>query len=165
MRFEVGDRVVHPKHGVGHVVRLEERHFGREDTRLYYRVAIENGTIWVPVGAPECGLRKLTSRGDLARYGNVLKSRPAHLSSNYRQRQLELTERMRMSSFRARCEVVRDLSALGWRKPLGESSAVLLRAAHEVLDAEWAAVKGLTVHEAAHQIEALLLEGKRAYMG
>ncbi len=163
MRFEVDDQVVHPKHGVGRVVRLEERRFGQEVTRLYYRVALGNGTIWVPVDATECGLRKLTSRGDLARFGSVLRGRPTPLSSNHRQRQLELLERMKLSSFKARCEVVRDLSALGWRKPLGESSAVLLRAAHIALDEEWAAVEGLTVHEAAHRIEALLLEGKQAY--
>jgi CarD family transcriptional regulator len=164
MRFQVDDQVVHPKHGVGRVVRLEERRFGQEATRLYYRVALANGTIWVPVDASDCGLRKLTSRRELPRYGSVLKSRPTPLSTNHRQRQLELLERMKLSSLQARCEVVRDLAALGWRKPLGESSAVLLRAAHAALDEEWAAVEGLTVHEATREVEALLLEGKRAYL-
>jgi RNA polymerase-interacting CarD/CdnL/TRCF family regulator len=106
----------------------------------------------------------LTSRGDLARYRSVLKGRPTPLSANYRQRQLELQERMKESSFRARCEIVRDLAALGWHKPLGESSALLLRAAHGALDEEWAAVEGLSVHDAAREVEALLLEGKLAHM-
>lgn len=164
MRFEVGDRVVHPKHGVGRVINLEERRFGQAAARLYYRVALANGTLWVPVDADECGLRKLTSKHHLTQYGSLLRSRPAPLSSNPRQRQLELAERMKLSSFQARCEVVRDLAALGWYKPLGESSSVMLRAAHAALDEEWAAVEGLSTHEASRQVEALLLEGKQAYM-
>jgi len=164
MPFEVDEGVVHPKHGVGRVVKLEEKQFGQGTPRLYYRVALSNGTIWVPVDGHRGGLRKLTSKGDLARYRRLLRSRPTPLSPNHRQRQLELLERMKQSSFQARCEVVRDLAALSWHKPLGESSATLLRAAHGALDEEWAAVEGMSVHEAARVVEALLLEGKQAYM-
>lgn len=164
MVFEVDDQVVHPKHGVGRVVRLEEKQFGQNAPLLYYRVALSNGTIWVPVDRAGGGLRKLTSKNDLARYRGLLRSRPSPLSPNHRLRQLELLERMKQSSFKARCEVVRDLTALSWNKPLGESSSALLHAAHGALDEEWAAVTGVSVHEAAREVEALLLEGKRAYM-
>jgi len=164
MSFEVDERVVHPKHGVGRVVRLESKQVGLGSERLYYRVALSKGTIWVPVEGSPGGLRKLTAKGDLGQYRRLLRSRPTPLSPNHRQRQLELLERMKQSSFRARCEVVRDLAALSWHKPLGESVAALLRAAHGVLDEEWAAAEGLSVHEATREVEALLQEGKQAYM-
>ena len=164
MPFKIDERVVHPTHGIGRVIEVESKQFGQSDEQLYYRIAISNGTIWVPVDGSPGGLRKLTSKDELPRYRRLLRSRPTPLSPNHRQRQLELLERMKQSSFRARCEVVRDLAALGWRKPLGESSAVLLRAAHGALDQEWAAVEGMTVHEATREVEALLQEGKQAYM-
>jgi RNA polymerase-interacting CarD/CdnL/TRCF family regulator len=164
MPFSNGDQVVHCKHGLGRVLMTESRRFGPGSERLYYRVAISNGTIWVPVDGAQCGLRRLTAKGDLERYRRLLASRPTPLSSNYRQRQIELSERMKQSSFQAKCEVVRDLAALGWREPLRESLAALLRDARGAVDEEWAAVEGLTVHEATREIEALLLKGKRAYM-
>ena len=163
MRFEVNDWVVHPQHGVGRVVKLESREFDPGTARLYYEVAISKGTIWVPVDGPPSGIRKLTAKHDLAQYRSVLKSRPKPLGTDHRQRQLELTGRLRQGTFQARCEVVRDLTAHSWDKPLGEGSATLLRTAHEVLYQEWAAAEGLSLSEATHEIEALLLEGRQTY--
>lgn len=163
IRFEVDERVVHPQHGLGRVVKLEHRQLGEGTPRLYYEVAISNGTIWVPVEGPTSGLRRLTTKRDLDQYRGVLKSRPAPLSADHRQRQHELTDRLRNGSLQARCEVVRDLTALGWHKPLGEGSATLLRNTHERLDQEWAVAEGLSLSDATLEIHALLLEGKARY--
>lgn len=163
MAFKVDDWVVHPKHGVGRVVKIENRQFGSGTAQPYYEISLPNGTVWVPVEASSCGLRKLTAKDDLARYRNVLKSRPATLNADHRQRQIELTDRLRQGSLQARCEVVRDLSALGWYKPLGEGNAALLRVAHQVLYQEWAMADGVSLSEATHEVEALLQEGKSMY--
>jgi RNA polymerase-interacting CarD/CdnL/TRCF family regulator len=163
MPIAVHDWVVHPQHGVGRVVKLETRQFGPGNAQRYYEVAIPTGTIWVPVEGHPGGLRKLTAKRDLAKYRGLLKSRPAPLAPDHRQRQLALLERLKVSSFAARCEVVRDLTAHGWHKPLNEASGVLLRNAHHVLCAEWAAAEGLSLVEASQEVEALLLEGKNTY--
>lgn len=161
--FKSDDWVVHPQHGIGRVVKLETRQFGQTSAQPYYEIALTKGTIWVPVDGPANGLRKLTSKADMGRYRGVLKSRPKPLATDHRRRQLELTDRLKESSFGARCEIVRDLTAHSWAKPLGESSAGLLRLAHEVLDQEWAAAQGLSLTEAAHEVQALLLEGRQKY--
>src|SRR5512134_2915143 len=58
--FEIGDQVVHPQHGVGQIVRLEDREFERGNTRRYYEIDIPGGsTVWVPVGLSNSGLRRL----------------------------------------------------------------------------------------------------------
>jgi RNA polymerase-interacting CarD/CdnL/TRCF family regulator len=163
MTFSVHDRVVHPSHGIGTVVRLATRQFDAGITRLYYEIALSKGTIWVPADGDAGGLRLLTSKTDLARYRNLLSSRPAALAADHRQRQLEVSERLKVGTLRARCEVVRDLTAYSWKKPLCQSSAVLLRKAQEALDEEWAAATELPVHEVARQVQALLLEGRRAF--
>jgi RNA polymerase-interacting CarD/CdnL/TRCF family regulator len=163
MPIKINDWVVHPQHGVGRVVKLETRQFGPGTKRRYYEISIPTGTIWVPVEGPPSGLRKLTAKGELSRYRGLLRSRPTPLASDHRQRQLELVERLKESSFAARCEVVRDLTAHSWHKPLNESSGILLRSARQVLCAEWAAAEGLSLVEATHEVEALLLEGRTTY--
>ena len=163
MPFAVNERVVHPLHGVGRVVRLATRQFDAGTTRMYYEIALTKGTIWVPVEGSAGGLRALTAKGELARYRSVLSSRPAPLAADHRQRQLEVSARLKQGTFRARCEVIRDLTAHAWHKPLCQSSAVLLRSAHDALDEEWAVVDELPVHEVTRQVQALLLEGRRAF--
>ncbi len=163
MEYRVNDLVVHPQHGVGRVVKLETRQFGPGTKQRYYEISIPTGTIWVPVEGPPNGLRRLTSKGELGRYRGLLRSRPTPLASDHRQRQLALVERLRESSLQARCEVVRDLTAHSWNKPLNESSGTLLRNARQVLCAEWAAAEGLSLAEAAHEIEALLVEGRKLH--
>jgi RNA polymerase-interacting CarD/CdnL/TRCF family regulator len=163
MRFEINDIVVHLQHGVGRVVELEMRQFGQETAQLYYKIAIPNGTIWVQVDGPQGRLRELTPKGDLAQYRSMLKSRPTPLATDHRRRQIELTERLKEGSFKAKCEVVRDLSALNWHKPLAESCGILLRTTRGVLCEEWAAAEGQSLVEAAREVESLLSEGRRAY--
>lgn len=163
MEFEVSDWVVHPQHGVGQVVKLEMCQFGSRTEQMYYEISIPDGCLWVQTNGSSCKLRKVTTKVDLAKYHDVLKSRPAPLTENHRQRQVELTDRLRQGSFKARCEVVRDLSALGWDKPLGDGNATLLRSAHHALDEEWAMAAGVSLREATREVQALLEEGKQLY--
>jgi RNA polymerase-interacting CarD/CdnL/TRCF family regulator len=129
----------------------------------YYEIAISTGTVWVPVEGPAGGLRRLTVKGDLDRYRDLLRGRPTPLAADHKERQIALVERIKESSFQARCEFVRDLTAHGWDKPLNESSSNLLRSARLVLCAEWAAAEGLSPGEATREVEALLLEGRQAF--
>jgi CarD family transcriptional regulator len=164
MEFKVDDWVVHPHHGVGQVVKLEVRKFDSGISQMYYEISIPNGTIWVQVEGSTCELRKVTPKDDLTKYRNLLKSNPTPLDANYRQRQLDLTERLRQGSFQARCEVVRDLSAFSWAKPLGDGNATLLRNAHQSVYEEWAVADGVSNREATREVNALLQEGKQLYM-
>ena len=165
MPFQIGDFVFHPAHGVGRIVRLEERRFDREQARLYYEVLTQKSTIWVPVETYEAvGLRQLTARPDLARYRNVLRSRPAPLEKDTYKRRRELADRLKQGSFQAVCEVVRDLTARSWRKPLNEADSASLRRAREYLCQEWAAAAGVSIAEATQEVEDLLREARQVYM-
>ncbi len=162
--FHIGDSVVHPAHGLGRVVRLAEKSFFGQEAGLYYEVTIQQGTVWVPVAVREApGLRPVTARGDLARYRGLLKGPPVSLDQDHRKRHLELVDRLRQGSFQILCEVVRDLAARGWAKPLGESDAASLRRARERLCAEWAASDGVSVAAAFQEVESLLLESRQKH--
>ena len=63
MPYQVNDYVVHPAHGVGHIVSLAMQSFFNTEARLYYEIAIERSTVWVPVDTSvSSGLRLLGLR-------------------------------------------------------------------------------------------------------
>lgn len=165
MLFKPGDRVVHPTYGVGNIVRLEERQLAADSgKRMYYVLSADRSTIWVPVDA-SAGLRTLTSRRNLEKGRTLLQGRPEPLTTDHRERRLSIGESLKTGSFQTLCEVVRDLSALGWRKPLGEADAALLHRARASLCREWAAAGQMSPEDASAEIGALLLKGRKTFAG
>jgi len=160
MNLKIGDRVVHPQYGVGHVVKLEEREFEPGVTRQYYEISIPGSTLWVPLDQPTFGLRKLTVRSEIDHCRQILSSRPLPLTEDARLRQSELSARLKEGTIVAHCEVVRDLSAYGAHKPISGTIAAFLRVAQDVLCQEWAMVEGITVGEASAEISLLLEKSK-----
>ena len=164
MEFKTGDDVVHPSHGVGNIVRLEERELGASGMCWYYVLAIGTSTVWMPVPADgSTTLRAVTRQQDLEQYRIVLSSQPTLLDRDFKKRHLALIERLTHSSFQVMCEIVRDLSALGWNKPMGETDSTLLKKVQNNLRREWAAATGLSPQEAIQEVEALLRAGQVAY--
>jgi CarD family transcriptional regulator len=155
--FEIGDQVVHPQHGVGLVVKLEDREFERGDSRRYYEIHIPGGsTVWVPVDLSNSGLRPLASKSDLIHCREILQARPSPLMEDGRVRQSALVARLKQGTIAAQCEVVRDLSAFVAHKPAYGTITGFLEAMLRVLCQEWAIVEEITPSEAAFEISSLL---------
>ena len=164
MQFKVGDQVVHASHGSGQIVAIEEKRLSGRDSRLYYAVRTSKSTVWVPVDSDGAStLRLLITNSALAHCRVLLKGRPAPLNSDRRQRYSEVTNRLRQSSFEVRCEVVRDLTAYSWPKPLGEMDGSALRKLTEAVCWEWATAADVSLLDASREIAALLQEGRLTY--
>jgi len=161
IKFAVGDHVVHPQHGVGFVAGLEEKQFEPDTARLYYVVSIPDTTLWVPVDLSTSGLRKLGLKSELEDCCQILQAAPQKLEAG-RDLLSNLSARIKQGTLIAHCEVVRDLTAFGWRKPLYGPIADYQRMILNVLCQEWAAVKGITQDEATHEINGFLKKGKAA---
>ena len=159
MKFAIGDKVVHPQHGVGFVAGLEEKQFEPNAARMYYVVSIPDTTLWVPVDLSTSGLRKLSLRSELEQGRQVLQATPQTLSPG-RDLLASLSGRIKQGTIIAQCEVVRDLTAFGWHKPLYGPLADFQRMVLNVLCQEWAAVKGVSQIEASHEIDILLKKGR-----
>jgi len=162
MPIEVGDRIIHPQHGLGRVTSLVVKQFVEGEKRPFYEISFSDSTLWVPLNLTSSGIRKLTGKSEVANCRRVLKSPAKLLESDYRLRQTELKNHLKEGTLTARCEVVRDLTAYSWHKPLSGSIAVFLQTALDVLCQEWAAVEKITPAEAAIEIQSLLEKGKRA---
>ncbi len=157
MQLKVGDSVVHPVYGIGHVVKIEEKQFSEIGALLYYCVTLPKSTVWIPVEAQATiGLRLVTAKSDLDYYRDLLKGRPVPLHEDCKQRHLELANRLNQGSFQVMCEIVRDLTAWGWQKPLGRTDIVTLKKAEESLYQEWATAKGVSLAEAIEEVKSLL---------
>lgn len=156
--FNVGTRVVHPQHGVGQVVKLEDREFGSGVTRRYYEIYISgtSSTLWVPMDPPSFGLRNLAGRSEINACRKILASRPTPLTDDARSRQSILAERLKQGTIRVQCEVVRDLYAFGEHKSLYGTMAGFFRQTQNVLCEEWAIVEGMTPAEAIQEVTSLL---------
>ena len=162
MAIEVGDRVIHPRHGLGQVTNLAVKQFVEGQKRPFYEISFPGSTLWIPLSRVSPGIRKLAKKSEIASCRAVLKASPQPLEDDYRVRQKGLNEHLKEGTLTAQCEVVRDLIAFGWHKPLNGSIATFLRTTLDVLCQEWAAVEEVTPLEASNEIHALLEKGKQA---
>ena len=158
-KFEIGDKVVHPQHGVGFIEGMEEKQFEPNDARMYYVVSIPETTLWVPVKFSSSGLRKLGSVNEIEECHRVLLAVPETLTAG-RDLLSNLSNRIKLGSLAAHCEVVRDLTAFSRQKPLYGPIADFQRMALNVLCQEWATVKGIPQADASQEINDLLKEGR-----
>ena len=155
--FKIGETVVHPQHGVGQIVELEDREFERGNVQRYYEISIPGGsTVWVPVDLPNSGLRGLAERIEIARCRKILESHPLPLAEDGRIRQSELVATLKQGTIATHCEIVRDLSASVAHKPAYGTITAFLQALQIVLCQEWAIVEGITLLEATSEISSLL---------
>lgn len=163
MQLKIGDFVVHPVYGIGHIAKVEERQFFEKKPCLYYQIILPENNIWIPVEAQKAiGLRLVTEKNDLDQYRDLLKSRPVPLNINLHQRHLELIRRLKQGSFQVVCEIVRDLTAANGRKPLNGRDTATLQKTRKNLHKEWAMAAGVSVTEAIKEIDALLLAAQQA---
>jgi CarD family transcriptional regulator len=151
------DLVVHPAHGVGQIVAIEEMEFVGKPS-LFYRVGFDKTTIWVPVENVG-GIRALTKKGDLTHYRDVLESPPESLDRDFHRRQKELETRLQNRSFQILCEVVRDLNALSGQKELNNYERNLFRRTSHSLKQEWAFSSGIPLDETNRLINDMLQRG------
>lgn len=157
MQLKIGDHVVHPAFGIGHIVEIEDKQFSDEAARQYYKVARLKHTMWTRVQAPEeSGLRRVTAKSELDYYRDVLKSLPVPLNTNLQERRLELVNRLKQGSFQAVCEVMRDLTAWSLQTPLDQADATTLQKTGDSLYQEWAAAADVSTSEAIKEIDSLL---------
>jgi CarD family transcriptional regulator len=162
MQFQIGDRVIHPIHGLGTVMTFTEQQLVGEKTRQYYEVATEehHTRLWVPINEQgSIVLRKIASKHSLGECRRLLSGAPVPLHKDRKIRQVEIAARVKDGLLPALCELVRDLRARSQKTPLGAVEETLLRRISKALCEEWAAADGISPVSAQREIEDLLQAG------
>lgn len=163
MTYSVGDKVVHPGYGPGIITGIEHRQVLGEAKRYYViDMLTEGGTLMTPVRrADEVGLRPAIGDRAVKRLLKSLSKPPGILADDFRERQTEVEERLKVGDIFITAEVVRDLTWHGHVSGLTKRDAQLLQRAEQLLAGELALVKDIDVKEALEQIQAILAEATR----
>ncbi len=156
--FKIGDKVVHPYHGAGRVIDIEEKRVLEEGGRYYVIDLVAcDGIVMVPTdNTKKIGLRKVSGRRAISQAMNTLISTPDTLPSDHRERQARAQEKLNTGDLIKVTEVVRNLA---WRNHQGRLTMAdnkLYRRAQTFLASELALAREIKLQEAIEQLQTAL---------
>ena len=159
LEFKVGDKSVHPHHGVGEVTAIEAREIAGHKTTFYTLSLLGAGTkIMVATNAAaKLGLRKVVSRAQAKKVIDVLRDETLAVTSQpWNRRYREYTEMLNSGSLFEVAKVLRDLSVIRRDKELSFGERGLLDKSRALLVTELAVARRCKESTVQSEIEALL---------
>ncbi|HEY8346900.1 MAG TPA: CarD family transcriptional regulator [Symbiobacteriaceae bacterium] len=158
--FQVGDKVVYPRHGAGIIEAIEEKEvLGK--TRRYFvmRLPLNDMKVMVPCDNLEsAGLREVISEPVLEQVLEVLRSHKGTGSPDWNHRYRTNMEKIRSGDIFELAEVVRSLSQRDREKGLSTAERKMLENARQILLSEIALARGLAVEEANRFLDQVLAQ-------
>ena len=154
MKLEVGDKAVHPSHGLGEVIAIEHREIGSMKGEFYILRILDNGMrVMVPkASAPAAGLRPVMSSKEADKVMDTMRAREVAVDLQpWSRRFRAYTEMIKCGSPHEVAKVLRDMYRLKFDKDLSFGERRHLDQAKSLLMKELAAAKKLT--EAALQAQ------------
>lgn len=167
MEFSVGQTLIHPYHGAGEVVDVEDKELV-EGFEHYYVIRFEGKelTTRIPIrNADDFGLRSVMSDDKFDRAMETLRTMPEELPSHFKSRRAKVEDMIRSAQPVKIAKAVRDLT---WRKKdehLTKADRRLLMEGKDLLVDEMALVSDSDPETIRVQIEEALanaVEAKRA---
>jgi|SRR5579875_1917273 len=157
-RFEVGDYVVYPTHGVGKVERIAVEEIAGHRLELIHITFDENRmTLRVPVSkAQSAGLRKLVSRKMFEEALAIIKGKARIKRTMWSRRAQEYEAKINSGDPLAVAEVIRDLHRKVGQPDQSFSERQIFEAAMDRLAAELAALERIDKAEAAQRLADFL---------
>jgi len=148
--FSVGDKCVHPAHGVGEVTAIERRELGGTAGMFYILKILDNGMkVLVPVSAAgQVGLRPIMSDKEAEAVLETMRAREVAVDVQpWSRRFRAYTEMMKSGSAYEVAKVLRDMYRLKFDKDLSFGERRLLDQAKSLLMKELAFAKRQTEAE------------------
>jgi CarD family transcriptional regulator len=143
-KFKAGDMAVHPAHGVGEVVELEDRDFGGRKTVCYVLRILDSGLkVMVPTeAAARVGLRAVMKKRDAQKILEILKAPEVAVDVQpWNRRFRAYTEMLKSGLPSEIAKVLRDMYRLKFDKDLSFGERRLLDQARSLLVHELALAK------------------------
>ena len=156
MIFQIGEKVIHLKHGIGDIVKIEGKMVHDRKVSCYV-VRTPTLTVWVPIeDEGQHSLRALTSKSEFKTIFSVLRGPNEPLPEDAHERKKQLLEILQSGQLISICRVVRDLSSYGYEKKLNDGDKSILQRAKDSLLAEWAFSLSVPLTQASKKMEELL---------
>ena len=156
--YKIGEIVVHPKHGVGEIIKIESMELSNIKSKFYV-VKMEQSklTIRVPLEKQlEVGLRKISSKKNIEEVINTLKLKPKIRRIMWSRRAQEYETKIYSGDPIKIAEVVRDLFRKDSQPEQSYSERQMFQMALERLAREVAAVEKTDYFQATEKIENTL---------
>jgi CarD family transcriptional regulator len=156
--FKVGDKAVHPAHGVGEVTAIEERDIGGTRAMFYILRILDNAMkVMVPVSAAtQVGLRGIMSDKEANDILSTMRAREVAVDVQPWSRRFRVyTEMIKSGSPTEIAKVLRDMNRLKFDKDLSFGERRLLDQARSLLLKELAFAKNKTEADMAEEIKGI----------
>jgi CarD family transcriptional regulator len=156
--FKVGDKAVHPAHGVGEVTAIEQREIGGTRTTFYILRILDNAMkVMVPTtAATQVGLRGIMSDSEADGILSTMRAREVAVDVQPWSRRFRVyTEMIKSGSAIEIAKVLRDMNRLKFDKELSFGERRLLDQARSLLLKELAFAKKTTEAEMADEIRRI----------
>jgi CarD family transcriptional regulator len=156
--FKVGDKAVHPAHGVGEVTAIEQREIGGTRATFYILRILDNGMkVMVPrSAATQVGLRGIMSEKEANGILSTMRAREVAVDVQPWSRRFRVyTEMIKSGSAIEIAKVLRDMNRLKFDKELSFGERRLLDQARGLLLKELAFAKKRTEAEMAAEIQRI----------
>lgn len=147
LNISVGDKAVHPSHGLGELIAIEHREIGGAKGEFYILRILDNGMrVMVPKSAAQAaGLRPVMSAKEADKVLETMRAREVAVDLQpWSRRFRAYTEMIKSGSPHEVAKVLRDMYRLKFDKDLSFGERRLLDQAKSLLMKELAAAKGMT---------------------
>ncbi len=160
MDFAIGQNIVHPAHGPGTIVDIEENELIKGYHRFYViEFAHSRLTVRLPVErVGEIGVREVMSQARYERVLSTLRALPEQMQSDFKSRRYRVNELLHSGRPREIATAVRDLTWRKFEKHLTKADADQLSKGRQMLAAEVAMSNNKDVNEADRTIREAVAE-------
>ena len=156
MKIHEGDSVMHWTHGLGKVVRLEERALAGQAI-MYYAIQIGDMTVWVPADDMlETRLRLPTRAADFKKMLGILSSPGDPLPIDRRERKTLLMEWLKDGLTVSLFRVIRSLATYRLDHSLNLDEQAILKRSQHALIGEWSCALSIPAAQAEIELYRLL---------
>ena len=158
LQYSVGDFIVYPSHGVGEITAIQTFEIAEEKLEMYNVIFDkEKMTLKIPtIKAKEIGIRKVSSRNEMKKTLEILKSKAKIRRTMWSRRAQEYEAKINSGILTELTEVVRDLFRNSNQPEQSYSERQLYESARDRLAREVAIVEKTDDIKAVEKIEIIL---------
>ncbi len=163
LQYSVGDFIVYPSHGVGEITAIQTFEIAEEKLEMYNVIFDkEKMTLKIPtIKAKEIGMRKVSSRNEMKKTLEILKSKAKIRRTMWSRRAQEYEAKINSGILTELTEVVRDLFRNSNQPEQSYSERQLYESARDRLAREVAVVEKTDDIKAVEKIEIILNDATR----
>jgi CarD family transcriptional regulator len=156
MPFDVGDKVVYPRHGAAIIERKETREDPEGTKREYLVLKLAYGDLTLMVPAEktdEVGLREVINDEEVKDVFALLRKKEARMPTNWSRRFKNHQEKLKSGDVYQVAEVVRNLSLRDKEKGLSAGEKRMLAEARKILVSELTFAINVDAEEAERRLD------------